>query len=292
MELTPNFSVTLYSFEDCIDLTYKLTQFNAGELHPQLQDYPLIGDLESITIRPITYGPTFMVELALLVNALRYEFHMSTPIDLDLPYVPYSRQDRACSKGEDFALKTFVSMLKSSGVDLLLTDDQHSNIDFDGFIYSTKQSQFVCKIKEDFDWFVAPDKGAFEKTKWNAIRVAEKEFLEASNGSRSMLRLPTAFAMQKVRTPTGITYDDDTSRSDVLYGDVLITDDICDGGATFLQCAEAIRKKHPRVKTISLYVTHGIFSKGVDKLKELFYSIYTANLMTSDEETNKFVKVI
>ena len=278
------------------NLNFTHWKFPAGEIGVKIQDIDsvwtgtVLFSIEWVINDKSNLSDELMI-VCQLSSILKTEFP-EAEVEVYTPYLPYSRQDRACSKGEDFALKTFVSMLKSSGVDLLLTDDQHSNIDFDGFIYSSKQSQFVCKIKEDFDWFVAPDKGAFEKTKWNAIRVAEKEFLEASNGSRSMLRLPTAFAMQKVRTPTGITYDDDTSRSDVLYGDVLITDDICDGGATFLQCAEAIRKKHPRVKTISLYVTHGIFSKGVDKLKEVFYSIYTANLMTSDEETNKFVKVI
>jgi ribose-phosphate pyrophosphokinase len=42
--------------------------------------------------------------------------------------------------------------------------------------------------------------------------------------------------------------------------DCLIIDDICDGGATFTTIAMAL--KDAGAKTVNLYVTHGIFSKG------------------------------
>ena len=213
-------------------------------------------------------------------------------IVLFVPYLPYSRQDRACNQGESFALKVFVNAVKSAGVNIILTVDQHSNLSFDGFIHSFDQSVFVSQIQDTFDWFVSPDKGAFEKTKKNAEYVCTSQIDAVRKGTRSILHIPSPFAMHKVRTPDGISYDSDTSKEDVLYGDVLITDDICDGGATFLMCAKAIREKHPRVRSISLYVSHGIFSKGVDSLFEVFDNIYTANLMTSDENTTKkFVKI-
>ena len=42
--------------------------------------------------------------------------------------------------------------------------------------------------------------------------------------------------------------------------DVLIVDDICDGGRTFIELAKELR--HLTTGRIYLYVTHGIFSKG------------------------------
>lgn len=47
----------------------------------------------------------------------------------------------------------------------------------------------------------------------------------------------------------------------------IIVDDICDGGYTFIKLAEEIRKVNP-TKKIILYVTHGIFSKGLEPLIE------------------------
>ena len=47
---------------------------------------------------------------------------------------------------------------------------------------------------------------------------------------------------------------------------VLIIDDICDGGMTFKILAETIKKYNPN--DINLYVTHGIFSKGLKTLND------------------------
>ncbi len=55
---------------------------------------------------------------------------------------------------------------------------------------------------------------------------------------------------------------------------ILIPDDICDGGGTFLGLLAEIRKQTEA--PVDLYVTHGIFSKGIEPLKQ-FDKIYTTN---------------
>lgn len=52
----------------------------------------------------------------------------------------------------------------------------------------------------------------------------------------------------------------------------MIIDDICDGGATFLAIAGQVKPAH-----LTLIVTHGIFSKGLDALAEKFDSIITSD---------------
>jgi ribose-phosphate pyrophosphokinase len=47
---------------------------------------------------------------------------------------------------------------------------------------------------------------------------------------------------------------------------VLIVDDICDGGMTFILLAKELYKAG--AKSVSLFVSHGIFSKGLTPLKE------------------------
>ena len=47
---------------------------------------------------------------------------------------------------------------------------------------------------------------------------------------------------------------------------VLIIDDICDGGMTFKLTAERLLTLG--AKEVNLYTTHGIYSKGVETLKE------------------------
>lgn len=58
--------------------------------------------------------------------------------------------------------------------------------------------------------------------------------------------------------------------------DILIFDDLCDGGATFIQESKILRMRYPERK-LYLYVTHGLFSKGVDHVANHFDYIYCTN---------------
>lgn len=59
----------------------------------------------------------------------------------------------------------------------------------------------------------------------------------------------------------GFMKDDDTPENLSEYN-LVIVDDICDGGGTFIGLKEAMRKQTPPVwqpKSIELWVTHGMF---------------------------------
>jgi hypothetical protein len=59
---------------------------------------------------------------------------------------------------------------------------------------------------------------------------------------------------------------------------ILILDDLCDGGRTFLEAAEFI----PEPRHCDLYITHGVFSNGaVPRLLEVFERIWVTNSLPS-----------
>jgi ribose-phosphate pyrophosphokinase len=61
---------------------------------------------------------------------------------------------------------------------------------------------------------------------------------------------------------------------------ILIVDDICDGGRTFIECAKILHLHE--VNSVSLYVTHGIFSKGLAPLEDAgITEIYTKDGLRS-----------
>jgi len=60
------------------------------------------------------------------------------------------------------------------------------------------------------------------------------------------------------------------------YPHALIVDDICDGGGTFIGLAEEIHKLNPHME-LNLYVSHGIFSKGLNELFEHFDGIFISD---------------
>jgi ribose-phosphate pyrophosphokinase len=79
--------------------------------------------------------------------------------------------------------------------------------------------------------------------------------------------------------------------------DYIIIDDICDGGATFINIVKELKKGNKDFEwdersKIYLIVTHGIFSKGFKELNQYFDGIYCTNSYRDvadneyDEKTN------
>lgn len=67
---------------------------------------------------------------------------------------------------------------------------------------------------------------------------------------------------------------------------ILVVDDICDGGRTFTELASLIKKYEP--KKLVLYVSHGIFSKGIECILESGYdAIYTKSGKREERRNNK-----
>jgi len=60
------------------------------------------------------------------------------------------------------------------------------------------------------------------------------------------------------------------------YMPIIVMDDLCDGGATFIATSEFIRKNFPNRK-LFLSVTHGLFTRGVDHVADHYDKIYTTN---------------
>lgn len=269
MQLTPSFQITLYGAEDCTNLPYKLTQFSAGELHPQLQEYDILGKIESITIKPRTYNPSFIVELSLLVNALRDEFPESVHFDLDLPYIPYSRQDRVCAVGDAFGLKVFADQLNSLNFRYVIIFDAHSDVSpalINNCINREVKNLFVLNPEfiSKYSHLVAPDAGAYKKV----------------NSIASHFNLPVIPALKTRDTATGRLSNTVVVTEGVENPTrLLVIDDLVDAGGTFLALGAKLKQAFPHTP-IDLYVSHGIFAKGLNGLDKYYDSIYCHNLFT------------
>lgn len=57
---------------------------------------------------------------------------------------------------------------------------------------------------------------------------------------------------------------------------LLIMDDLCDGGATFVQIADYLDEHYPNTKR-SLLITHGLFTRGIDIVADRYERIYVTN---------------
>ena len=71
--------------------------------------------------------------------------------------------------------------------------------------------------------------------------------------------------------------------------DVFIIDDLCDGGRTFTSAAAKIKKFN--VNSMSLYVTHGLFSFGVDELVKTFDLIMYSTTPRKSDVVSELKKI-
>lgn len=60
------------------------------------------------------------------------------------------------------------------------------------------------------------------------------------------------------------------------HGEILIIDDLCDGGLTFINAAKYLKNIFPH-KSINLYVTHALFTNGIDIIANHFSKIICTN---------------
>lgn len=175
---------------------------------------------------------------------------------LRIKYLPYGRQDKEVSNEATFALRTFADLLNTLGFEEIIIMDPHSTIATD-LIVNSRAEYPHSQIKEILlstttTLACYPDKGALSKY----IEVYKEE-------------IGSAYAYgEKVRDQlTGnITHYTLIGGDKVKGSSVLIVDDICDGGMTFKILAKDLLAAG--ATEVNLFVTHGIFSKGLRTLKE------------------------
>lgn len=254
------------------EVVYDLVRFSGGELHPKI-----ISPVHSIaTISWTMPQAEELTLLCLLVDALKRIGVGS--IRLYVPYLPYGRQDRACVEGEAFSLKVFANIINSLNFSAVETWDAHSDVTGALINNLLHTPQWACinntNVRIRDLTFVSPDAGANKKMLENCQFFEKTGFIRAD----------------KVRdVNTGAITDTVVYCDDLQGASVLIVDDICDGGSTFIPLAKKLREKG--AGEVGLYVTHGIFSKGLQVFEGVIDNIYCANPWVTRYSINQFNKV-
>lgn len=263
------------------DIAVKYFIFSGGEIQLQLPE--ISTERVILTWKPASASDVML--LALTVNALIN--HGISDIELDVLYLPYARQDRVCSKGEANSLQVICDILDVLDLTLIRFWDVHNQLATEealdqSHIYVTAAHIFErFKILDDFDLsnlrLCSPDLGARQ-------RVEEVANLK-------ILAIP--FLFEKTRDPnTGqiINIIPSKYNGEIDGYNVLVIDDICDGGATFLEVGKQL--KELGADKLYLYVTHGIFSKGFDQLHEYYDHIYCHHLVNCRPADLDFLTVL
>ncbi len=164
---------------------------------------------------------------------------------LYMPFLPYGRQDKKVSNETTFALDTFLTIIDIF-YPVIQTLDAHSKSSICDSIYPAKEIKFAIE-STGCTSVCFPDKGA--KARYN---------VELRNIILDKVR------DQSTGEITGLAIAEGTKHA--KGANILIIDDICDGGRTFIEAAKLLYKWE--AKEVNLYTTHGLYTKGLDCLRE------------------------
>lgn len=256
------------------DLLLKTWTFPAGERGVSV---------EGVTNNPITIFLDFessndLIDLMLLSDVLHHKFR-PVPKVLYIPYFPYARQDRRMNDNESHSLKVIARMINSCSFDEVIVDDAHSDVLEAVLDNATITPQYVTALKaleqhkHLIDVLIAPDAGAAKKI-YKLAEVLHKPVIVASK-KRDII---TGSVVQVVVS--------ELDRYNLQSKNAWVIDDICDGGATFIELAKVLHGQ----RSLNLYVTHGIFSKGTGTLKRYYNEIVCWNDMSKTSKENTIAK--
>lgn len=245
-------------FPDRRSYEFETIAYPAGEHQIRITDMSL-KTVDRVVVEARITEQSHIIDLMLLYDAL---FGLNTRMDVDLhiPYLPFSRADRRFCEGDCHGLAVFAHLLRI--FDTIRTLDAHSVAASELIpkminvtpipLVGRAVSHFKAKFGVE-PLLLFPDKGAADRY--------------------GKLNLTGLFATKKRNPVTGKLEGFEVPETDMP---LLVIDDICDGGGTFVGIAKELRKTNS--KPVGLYVSHGIFSKGYDVLSGgLFDQLYTTN---------------
>lgn len=211
------------------------------------------------------------------------EYYMGRPCRLYIPYLPHARMDRVKNEEDVFTLKAFARYINALNFSVVYVWDAHSNVGpalIDRCVDVSAQNYIEEAIKElgyakNSICLFFPDEGA------------QKRY------GTMFPDYPQAFGIKKRNWETmRIEGYNIIGEENIKDKYVLIIDDICSYGNTFVKAAEAIQTAG--AVDISLYITHceDVISKGDIFKKNIFENVFTTNSLIRSEETNSKLTII
>lgn len=280
---------------DKSDIKYKIQKFPDGQQNiviifdyfvntPLPKGHP--NDLKSYSVQ-IKSRLNNWLDLELIVCAIASLRELGVEeIHLYTPYIIGARSDRNFEGGGNNYLKDVICpIINSLNFKTVTCIDPHSDV-LEACINNFKKEsnlELVNFTIKDLIWkqkeiksntplnslleniiLVSPDAGASKKIYKLAEQIGYKGDIITCSKERD-----TDGKLTRINVPISLA----AGHGDK---DMIIIDDICDGGATFINIAKRI-KEYKYNNKIYLIVTHGIFSKGFEELSKYFDGIYCTN---------------
>lgn len=245
------------------ELRYTTSRLNAQQFDVALERYPDSMPLVQHAGSPFVYRVLLRPEsLGSFVAGLFWLDSIAARFNcfphLVLPFLPGARQDRLNSSGDAlFTAKSVAQLINARELPSVTVLDPHSEV-MPGLLDRCRvihAAELINPPAGKYSAVVAPDAGSEKRATAVALKL-EVPLIHAWKTRSVSDGTITGFGVEPINLPEGAR--------------VLVVDDICDGGRTFLGLADAIGARFD----LHLWVTHGIFSAGTAELKKRYSHIY------------------
>jgi ribose-phosphate pyrophosphokinase len=266
-------------------------QFSDGAVSFDLKDLPDTFDKVVFSVDPSYKVNGLLDELSQLLPTIWSKGNLDFHTEIYLPYLPYAIADRKFSDTGNNGLKYFLNEIHCNMLNKITTVDPHNisavveyctqvgvELNYTTQLEAFKQvvSREHLSPKSEWDYIIAPDKGAKDK----AQSIAD------------YYGIPLVLCTKERNVTTG-KLSNPVVNGEVSGKRVLIVDDLGDAMGTFIQLANELQKQVPA--KIDLYVTHLIGCKGLDILQGKIDNVYcyqtVAGYLTM-QDVHKFNKGI
>ena len=238
--------ITLYATNT--DKRFEIEQgsFPDGTLHINLPDTHIYA---------IKWAYESDAELfTLICIAKHYDY---SGMELYLPYIPHARMDRVKSETDVFTLKYFCEVINSLNFKTVWVMDAHSNVSL-ALLDRVRQMNVEDTIYDAIYKVTCEIAGGYDHQQRMDAQADLVAFFPDEGAMKrysDMANMPYAFGIKKREWATGKILGLDIMNAELVKDkNVLIIDDICSRGGTFLHSAKAL--KAAGANRIFLYVTH------------------------------------
>ena len=212
-----------------------------------------------------------------------------TNVVLCIPYFPFSREDKPKFNAQSIAipstLSTFCTYLDSLGFTTITTIDVHSpiihsffkncilqDISLDATLSNSNQSLNINYLSTAKDLLlVFPDAGSLQRYSYIKTINQPVSFNKVRNQSTGKI------------TSSSINFDINILKN---YKKVLVFDDICDGGSTFVHVGNQLLPNISAGAELSLYTTHGMYTSkpNINALFNIYKNVYCCDTYYTRQE--------
>lgn len=240
-------------------------------------------------------------DAGILASVLDVLDQQGVMVSVFMPYMPGARADH---KGSPLTGRLYAALFSTARRIVVL--DPHSQASLNIWTQSgatnlallSSTAVFRDSITIEPDFLVCPDKGARARTNAAALALWPDDPLKQGYKVGQEYHDKVVYCLKERDPATGhLSKFVIPNLSKIAEGArLLVTDDICDGGGTFLGWKAALNEVRPDIQT-DLFVTHGIFSNGATHRLLNYYlggnqgfdSIYTTDSFYDSSDHNVYV---